>query len=276
MDFTNAQNFGEIWADAFPKRNTDPVSHMRIWRLVELIKERSVLLAQSYDEFAAKLHDVLAELKISELEFAEVEREIAAIKTSTRPQGHEASAAQREGVSKENQMVHGPSLRVIGQSLEVAKVPIFELDRQDDVYVVSSNSLTQAGEWILRHALSPDKFSEEGLHQSPVNRSVRFSASDILRLDDQAKKQRRLDSTSQQMSGRLSQLLRALGDHLDQFQANAFHISWVPASVSLDFQSLDGRSDSRTFTTEKLQQLGGHLRFRRSTASRYDRPLSKR
>jgi hypothetical protein len=271
VDFTNAKDFGEIWADAFPKRNTDPMSHMRIWRLVELIKERSVLFAQSHDEFAAKLHDVLAVLKISEIEFAEVEREIAAIKTSTRPQGNELFAGQRQDIPKKDQMPHGPSLRVIGQSLEVAKVPIFELDRQDDDYVVSSNSLTQTGEWILRHALSPHKVVDES-QPSSVNRSVRFSASAISRLDDQAKKQRRNDfSTSQQMSGRLPHLLRALGDHLDQFQAGAFHISWIPASVSLDFQSLDGRSDSRTFTTEKLQQLGVYLRFRRSRTSRYDR-----
>jgi hypothetical protein len=168
-------------------------------------------------------------------------------------------------------MVHAKSLRVIGQSLELAKLSAFELDMDGQNYVVKTDSLTKTGEWILRHALSPNDISDQSARQSSVNRSVRFSPADISRLDDQARKQRRNDSSPDRHAySRVSQLLRALGDHLDRTEVTAFRISWTSDSVSVDFQSLDGQSDSRTFTAEKLEQLGSHSRFRRSSRTRFD------
>ena len=170
-------------------------------------------------------------------------------------------------------MVHPKPLRVIGQSLEVAKVPAFELETDGPNYVVKSDSLTKTGEWILRHALSPNDFSEQTARQSTVSRSVRFSPADISRLDDQAQKQRRNNSSPPEAYGRLSQLLRALGDHLDRTNVSAFQISWTSDSVSVDFQLLDGQSNSRRFTAETLQQLGSSSRFRRSGRTRLDSSL---
>jgi hypothetical protein len=166
-------------------------------------------------------------------------------------------------------MAHAKSLRVIGQSLEAAKLSAFELNTDGPNYVVMSNSLTKTGEWILRHALNPDDTSDQSAGQSAINRSACFSPADISRLDDQAQKQRRNNSSpDRQAYSRLSQLLRALGDHLDRTEVSAFHISWTYDSVSVDFQSLNGQSDSRTFTAQKLQQLGSHSRFRRSSPTR--------
>ena len=173
-------------------------------------------------------------------------------------------------------MAHAKSLRVIGQSLEVAKLLAFDLETDGPNYVLRSDSLTNTGEWILRHALSPHNFSDESSRQSPDTRSVRFSPTDISRLDNQARKQRRIDSSPRQTYSRPSQLLRALGDHLDQTQVSDFHLSWTSTLVSVDFQSLNGQSDSRTFTTDKLQQLGSHSRFRRSTTFRYGIPVDKK
>ena len=102
--------------------------------------------------------------------------------------------------------------------------------------------------------------------------SVRFTPADISRLDNQAEKQRKINpSPHTHAYRRLSQLLRALGDHLDRTQVNTFHILWASSSVAVDFQLPDGRSDSRIFTAEKLEQLGSHSRFRR--ASRVDTNL---
>lgn len=162
-------------------------------------------------------------------------------------------------------MGHAKSLRVIGQSLEVAKLRVFELQMDGPNYVLSSDSLTKTGEWILRHALSRDDISDQGAPQSTVTRVVSFGQSDISRLDDQAQKLRRNDSSPHMEAySRLSQLLRTLGDQFDRTRASALHISWTSDSVSVDFESLDGQSDSRQFTPEKLQQLGSHSRFRRS------------
>ena len=249
------KNFAEIWAEAFPKRNIDPVAHLLIRRLVKVIRERAVWFARSYDDFVARRHDVLVDLKISEAEFAEVEGEIVALKTD---------------------MTHATSLRVIGQSLEVAKLPAFELGVDGADYIVRSDSLTKTGEWILRHALSPNQFSDQSTQRSSVDPTVRFRASDLSRLDDQARKQRRIDSAISQQTFRLSQLLRALGDYLDQTGAGAFHISWDHAAVTVDFQAVDGQSDSRRFTVQKLEQLGGRLRFRRSRIPRRNENPLKR
>jgi len=171
-------------------------------------------------------------------------------------------------------MGHAKSLRVIGQSLETAKLQGFELETDGPNYVLRCDSLTAASEWILRHALRPNDFSKQSARQPTVSRSVRFALADISRLDDQAQKQRRVNSSPhEQTYQRLSQLLRALGDQLDRTEVNSFHISWTSDSAAVDFQSMDGQNDSRTFTAKKLEQLGSHSRFRRSSGTRLDTNL---
>ena len=162
-------------------------------------------------------------------------------------------------------MAHAKSLRVIGQSLEVVRAAAFELENDGHYYVVRSDSLTQTGEWILQNALSENEFSERRTRPPTVKRSLRFSPPDISRLDAEGQKRRRNQTSSRMESSKLSQLLRTLGDHLDRTAVSAFHISWSPDSIFVDYQRLDGESDSRTFTPEKLQQLGLHTRFRRSS-----------
>jgi len=171
-------------------------------------------------------------------------------------------------------MTYAKSLRVIGQSLEVARVTTFELEKDGQDYLVRSDSLTQTGEWILRHAISEYEFTEQSGRRSTGNRPLRFTPIDISRLDSQGQKQRQTRSSSPtQGSSKLSQLLRSLGDHLDRTEVVAFHISWMADSVSVDSQEAGGQSECRTFTAEKLQQLGLHLRFRRSSRSASTTPV---
>jgi len=163
-------------------------------------------------------------------------------------------------------MAYAKSLRVIGQMLEVARVTIFDLEKDGQDYLIRSDSLTQTGEWILRHAISErDLIAQSSV---TVNRPLRVSQVIISRLDSTVQKQRRNRASFQtQGSNKLSQLLRSLGDHLDRTEVNAFHVSWNADSVCVDYQEPDGQSDSRTFTPEKLLQLGLHIRFRRSSRS---------
>jgi hypothetical protein len=84
---------------------------------------------------------------------------------------------------------------------------------------------------------------------------VNFTPTDISRLDDHAQKQTRITSADRQEHARLSQLLHTLGDHLDRTEARAFGISWTYDPVFVD-QLVDSQSDSRTFSTEKLKQIG--------------------
>jgi hypothetical protein len=163
-------------------------------------------------------------------------------------------------------MVHSKSLRVIGQSLEAARVTTFELEKYGNYYVVWIDCLTEADERILNNALYNHGFYAQVTRQSIAHRSFCFGATDITRLDDQSQKKRRNHTSSQwQASKSLSQLLRSLGDHLDRTEVRTFHIAWTPDSISLDYQTPDER-DSRIFTPEKLQGLSLHTRFRRSRA----------
>jgi len=174
-------------------------------------------------------------------------------------------------------MAHANSLRVIGQSLEVAKLLIFELETDGRTYFVSSDSLTQAGEWVLRSALGPNGTVERNDRKPSVFLSVGFSSADISRLDEQAQKQRRLNSAPDaQAYSRISQLLRTLGDHLDRSQVSGFHLSCTSDSVLVDFQSADGRSDSRTFAMDRLRRLGAYSKFKRSRIFRYGIPVEKK
>jgi len=162
-----------------------------------------------------------------------------------------------------SKMVHAKSLRVIGQSLEAARIEAFEVEKYDEYYVMWSNCLTEAGEWILRNAQNnPDLFAHSG-RDSTRNRTFCFRPGDITRLDARSQKKRTNHSSSHMNASKLlSQLLRTLGDHLDRTDVRTFHISCMPDSVYIDCQGPDGQRDRRTFTAE---QLSLHTRFRRSS-----------
>ena len=160
--------------------------------------------------------------------------------------------------------VHAKSLRVVGQSLEAAGIDTFEIDNNGETYVVYSESVTSKEAWILSNCVG----SSSNLRRIDEGRatkiSLRLDATDVARLDAQGQRKRGESGSRSQAALKLSQLLRTLGDHLDRAEVSAFHISWLLSSVTVDYTELRGQTDSRTFTAEKLQQLGLHSRFRRA------------
>lgn len=163
-------------------------------------------------------------------------------------------------------MPYAKSLRVIGQSLEAARVATFELKKDGQDYLVQSDSLSPSAAWILHDLKGENSFTGQNGHRSSPTDPVRFTPLDISRLDSVWQKRRRHRSSFQtQVSSNLSQSLRSLGDHLDRTGVRSFCVSWKPDSVSLDYQEADGKSNYRTFSSQKLHQLGLHSRFRRSS-----------
>ena len=73
-------------------------------------------------------------------------------------------------------MTYARSLRVIGQSLEVARVTTFELEKDGQDYLVRSDSLSETSEWILRNAVGESNFTEQSSHRSTINRPITFHA----------------------------------------------------------------------------------------------------
>jgi hypothetical protein len=159
-------------------------------------------------------------------------------------------------------MSHAKSLRVIGQSLEAARISNFELEKYGPQYMLWTDSVTEAGEAILRNALRHNKAASQDARHPRV---FCFGPADISRLDAQAQKQRRNQSLSATPAEKLlSHGLRTLGDHFDRMQVNAFRIEWVMDSVSIDYQRVNGPSNSKTFTVEELRELCAHSSLRRS------------
>jgi hypothetical protein len=159
-------------------------------------------------------------------------------------------------------MSHAKSLRVIGQALEAARVLNFELEKYGPQYMVWTDSVTEAGEAILRSALRQNKAGSQDVRHPRV---FCFGPADISRLDAQAQKQRRNQSLSATPTEKLlSHSLRVLGDHFDRMQVNGFRIEWTMESVIIHYQRVNGLSNSKTFTVEELRELCARSSLRRS------------
>ena len=165
-------------------------------------------------------------------------------------------------------MLHAKSLRVIGQSLDAAGIAAFELEKNDQCYVVCSACITREGESILRNALGGNDLWSQGAHQSRANRLFSFRPADISRLDAQARKKRKNQFGSvTRRPTTLSHCLRALGDHLDRIQMSVFRIVWTLHSVIIVYQRVDGQYHCKIFMAEEIQQLALHSRFQRSSVN---------
>jgi hypothetical protein len=166
------------------------------------------------------------------------------------------------------EMAYAQSLRVIGQSLDAARLVNFELENDGKSYLMRTDSLTQTSEWILRDAVRENESTVAMGQSGTVNRSLVFTQAVVSRLDAQGQRRRNSSSSRAEASKGISQLLRTLGDHLDRAEARAFRISWNPVSVSVDYERVNGADDSRTFSVEKLQELSSRTKFRQSNPAR--------
>ena len=161
--------------------------------------------------------------------------------------------------------MHAKSLARIGYVLEAVKVQVFEVETIGANYVVRSRFLTKTREWILRHTFNLDVAELSG--SESIIRSVVFSPSDLSRLDEDRARQN--NSVGKEEHTRLSGLLHTLGSHLDRAEAMTLQISWMHDSVAAEYQFANGHSESRTFTTARLEQIGSVSRFGTSTRTRF-------
>jgi hypothetical protein len=166
-------------------------------------------------------------------------------------------------------MLHAKSLRVIGQVLEAARIPTFELEKYGPEYMVWCDSVAQVAELVVRNALRQK--NDTPIDRPTTNRVFCFSPADVSRLDAHAQRQRRHQSSSgTPVLKLLSQGLRTLGDHFDRMQVDAFRIEWNVGSVSVDFQRLNRERNCMTLTAVELQHLCEHTRAQRRSTGRVD------
>jgi len=86
--------------------------------------------------------------------------------------------------------VHARWLRVIGQTLETAGIEAFEIDKRGEMYVVSSQSVTSNGAWILRNCLGTSSTLRTIDEDRAAKISLRLGAADLARLDAQGQRKR--------------------------------------------------------------------------------------
>jgi hypothetical protein len=168
-------------------------------------------------------------------------------------------------------MTRSKDLRAIGQCLETTRIDAFELENQAGSYLIRSQSITPTSHWIIKNSFLEVLSDEGGSDQAnnPFRGGegwLQYESRILSRLDAHGQKKRRgyLPSHAQP-AGKPSQYLRTLGEHLDRVGVSAFTISWHhPYSVTVSYKSSDGRSEQRTFSFDKLHELGFHMRFRRA------------
>ena len=162
-------------------------------------------------------------------------------------------------------MLHSKALRVIGQALDEIRAVTFELEKHGQYYELWSEALITADEWILRKTFGSN-FSMQSTQRYETKYSAQLNSTDISWLEANGQKKRRnYTSSNSRTTKSLSQFLRTLGNHLDNNQVTAFHVSWTPPYISVIMFPTNGPFviDRTTFTTEKLQQLSLEMKIRR-------------
>jgi hypothetical protein len=177
--------------------------------------------------------------------------------------------------SKARTMLYAESLRAIGQSLEMLRLPTFEIEKIGDFCIVRSELLTETHEWILKNNLAAQILDSPLSEQETTEFTVGdgwlcYGPLDIARLNAREIKKRDSHVSDFRQTGtadKLSQLLAVLGELLDSKKATAFKITWASDSVSVQYEIPNGVSERKDLTVEKLQQLALGSKFRRSSSN---------
>ena len=163
-------------------------------------------------------------------------------------------------------MLHSKALRVIGQALDEIRATTFELEKHGQYYELWGEALISADEWILRKTFGSN-FSMQSTQRYETKYSAQLTPADISRLEASSQKKRRnYTSSNSRTTKSLAPFLRTLGNHLDNNQVTAFHVSWTPPYISVIMFPASGLVIERTtLTTEKLQQLSLEMKIRRKS-----------
>jgi hypothetical protein len=164
---------------------------------------------------------------------------------------------------------HAKSLRAIGQSLESLGVVAFVMEKNGRNYIVSSDLLPDVAELDSKKDLTEKVWEVAGGQRASRllcdDGSLRYDPPYVSWLDAQGRKRRRR-RFSAQVTGTLkvSQLLRAVGRHLDRVDPHAFSIRWTNDAVLLDYELADGETKREILPVDKLRELTLRSRFRRA------------
>jgi len=149
------------------------------------------------------------------------------------------------------------SLRVIGQDLEGLGVKAFELDKQSDEYVVQVDCNGTGGRLQGQNLLKRITEKFHGI-DSQISNPLRFTTAQIV-WSDIERAVHRGDSSRMPDPGKLSLVLRVLGNFLDEKNAADFAISWSGDGAQVNYAR-----KVESFTIDNLYDLGVRMYLKRS------------
>lgn len=167
-------------------------------------------------------------------------------------------------------MLYSKTLRAIGQSLEVLGLNVFVVEKRGENYVVRSDFLPPSSKLSSKRSLVEKVWNSSGPERKrgPLEwdeGSLLYKPPYISWLDAQGRRKRRRRFSAQARgSKKMSQLLRAVGRHLDRLDTNTFNISWAPHTVFVDYELTGGERLHENLTIKKIHELDLRMRFRRA------------
>lgn len=172
-------------------------------------------------------------------------------------------------------------LRAIGQALEALQVEAFNLEREGDDYLVRSwpkailweglpsqagpNDDVPAVGGSLSNSLPPrEEFS--GVRTSSAEMNLRYTPKDIEQLEREGQEKR--SNPNKLPDGHsMSELLRAAGDYVEQREACLLGISWRGQSISIVYETAEGRRELDVFSLSSMYDYWQLLCLRREAAA---------
>jgi hypothetical protein len=173
---------------------------------------------------------------------------------------------------------YSQTLRAIGQDLEARHVKAFDVERQNEDYFVwvrtqmrppEKSPPLKVGRAVFRKARSrlqrQSGAEKEDLAASAPSEAyqLRYSPEDVDRLEREGRARRRNPNRVPDAHS-LSQLLRALGGYMTRRNLRLLAISWREESVSIVYQTDQGRRELDNFRLDSIYDLWVHMYVRRT------------
>ena len=156
------------------------------------------------------------------------------------------------------------ALRVIGQDLAGLDVNHFELGRSGDEYSVAFNAreATPGRETFISRVLGASRRAHNTKQTQLVSKTLRFSLAELM-WADVARSVSRSEVRTKTDFEELSLLLRALGDFLDDQNADEFWVSWHRIVITVRFNDKE-----KEFRPLHLYEGGTDMYLRRAERHR--------
>ena len=167
------------------------------------------------------------------------------------------------------------SLRAIGQDLEALHVKAFDIEKQDQNYIV----------WVRNGAFRPERppprklarrlldtirmkvqgepATQEENPTAPWVNQLRYTPEDIHELEQKGQA-RRTEPNRTPDGHSLSQLLRALGGYVNRKAFRLLAISWREDLVSIVYETTPDRRELDDFRLDSIYDLWVHMYLRRT------------